>query len=220
MCIFWLFDYSEARLTIRRNDVDAGKGTTMNRDGLARLVTDALAPGYVLIGLLLVVGWRSTGTAAGLGWGLVAALCCGALPLGVVLLGVRRRWWTDVHVSVREERFVPLAVAVTANLAGIGLLVAWHAPRPLIALVTAVVVGLAAGAVITIWWKVSGHTAVAGAAAAALTAAFGPWLLLAFLPVPVIGWSRVALGDHTPAQATAGLVLGVAAIGAVFLPLR
>jgi hypothetical protein len=78
---------------------------------VARLVTDVLAPGNVFIAALLVVGWHSTGTAEGLAWGFVTAVICGGFPLGVVVLGVRRRWWTDVHVSIREQRFVPLAVA-------------------------------------------------------------------------------------------------------------
>jgi membrane-associated phospholipid phosphatase len=192
----------------------------MKRAALARLVTDVLAPGYVLIGLLLIIGEHSTGTVGGLGWGLVAALLGGAFPLAVVLVGVRRRWWTDVHIGVREQRFVPVAVALAANLAGVGLLLAARAPRELIALVAAVAAGLAAGAVITARWKVSGHTAVAGAAATALTVAYGPALLATFLAVPLIGWSRVALGDHTIGQTVAGLVLGVAAIVAVFVPLR
>jgi membrane-associated phospholipid phosphatase len=187
---------------------------------IARIVTDVLSPGYVVIGLLLVIGWNATGTVEGLGWGLLAAVICGACPLGLVFFGVWRGWWTDVHVSVRKQRFVPVTAAAVANLAGVGILLALHAPRALVALVLAVLAGLVAGGIITIWWKISGHTAVAGAAATALTVAYGPVLLAAFLVVAVIGWSRVTLRDHTPAQATAGLLLGVLAVGAIFVPLR
>lgn len=190
------------------------------RTRFARLVTDVLSPGYVVIGLLLAVGGHSTGSVEGLGWGLAAAVICGACPLGVVVLGARRGWWTDVHVSVREQRLVPLAVAVAANLAGVGVLLAAHAPRELIAVVLAVLAGLAAGGVITIWWKISGHTAVAAAAATVLAAAYGPALLAAFLALPVIGWSRLALRAHTTAQVTAGTLLGVLAGCAIFVPLR
>jgi membrane-associated phospholipid phosphatase len=187
---------------------------------VARLVTDVLAPGNVFIVLLLVVGWHSTGTAEGLAWGLMTAVICGGFPLGVVVLGVRRRWWTDVHVSVREQRFVPLAVAMASNLAGLGLMLAIHAPQDLIAMVATVLAGLAVGGIITVGWMVSGHTAVAAAAATVLTVAYGPWLLTAFLAVPVIGWSRVALRDHTSGQAAAGVLIGVLAVCAVFVPLR
>lgn len=187
---------------------------------IARIVTDVLAPGYVVIGLLLVIGWHSSGTVEGLGWGLAAAVICGAFPLGVVLLGARRHWWTDVHVSVREQRLVPFAAAVAANLGGVGVLLAARAPRELIALVLAILTGLVAGGIITIWWKISGHTSVAAAAAAALTVACGPWFLMAFAGVLAVGWSRVALRDHTPAQATAGVLLGVLAVCLTFAPLR
>ena len=187
---------------------------------IARLVTDVLAPGNILIGLLLVVGWRAAGGIGGLAWGVVAALVCGALPLGVVLFGVRRRWWTDVHVSVREQRFVPFGVAIAANLAGIGLLLAVGAPRELIALVLSILAGLAVGAAITTRWKVSGHTAVAASAATVLVVTFGPWAATTFLALPVVAWSRVALRDHTAAQAVAGLLLGAVISCAVFIPLR
>lgn len=190
------------------------------RTRVARLVTDLAGPGYVVIGLLLVIGGHSTGTVEGLGWGLAAAVICGACPLGVVVLGARRGWWTDVHVSVREQRLVPFAAALAANLGGIGVLLAAHAPRELVALVLAILGGLAAGGVITIWWKISGHTAVAGAAATVLAAAYGPPFLLTFLALPVIGWSRLALRDHTAAQVTAGALLGVLAGCAIFVPLR
>ncbi len=190
------------------------------RTRVARLVTDVAGPGYVVIGLLLVIGWHSTRSVEGLGWGLAAAVICGACPLGVVLVGARRGWWTDVHVSVREQRLVPLAAAVAANLAGVGGLLAAHAPRELIAVVLAVLGGLAVGGVITIWWKISGHTSVAAAAATILAAAYGPPLLAAFLALPVIGWSRLVLRAHTAAQVTAGALLGVLAGCAIFVPLR
>jgi membrane-associated phospholipid phosphatase len=190
------------------------------RRSAARLTTDVLAPGNLLIGLLVVVGWHGSGGLRGIAWGLTAAAVCAGLPLGIVLLGVRRGHWTDIHVRVREQRFVPIAVAMAANLAGVALLAACGAPRPLIALVLAVICALVAGLVVTVRWKISGHTMAAGFTALVLTALWGPWLLLAFLAVPLTGWSRVVLGDHDRAQVICGALLGTAVALLVFVPLN
>jgi membrane-associated phospholipid phosphatase len=52
-----------------------------------------------------------------------------------------------------------------------------------------------------------------------LAAVCGPRLLTAFLAVPLIGWSRVVLGDHDRVQVIGGTLLGVAAL-VIFLPLN
>jgi membrane-associated phospholipid phosphatase len=190
-----------------------------SRTGAARLITDVLAPGNLLIGLLVFIGWHGAGGLRGVAWGVAAAAVCAGVPIAVVLLGVRLRLWTDFHVRVREQRFVPIAVAMAANLAGVALLGALGAPHVLIALILAVLCTLVAGLVITTRWKISGHAIAAGFTATVLTAACGPWLLAAFLAVPLIGWSRVILKDHDRAQVIGGTLLGVAAALVVFLPL-
>ncbi|HEY6492893.1 MAG TPA: hypothetical protein VIZ43_06435 [Trebonia sp.] len=191
-----------------------------SRTRAARLITDVLAPGNLLIGLLVFIGWHGAGGPRGLAWGVAAAAVCAGVPIAVVLLGVRLRLWTDFHVRVREQRFVPIAVAMAANLAGVALLGALGAPHALIALILAVLCTLVAGLVITTRWKISGHAIAAGFTATVLTGVCGPWLLAAFLAVPLIGWSRVILGDHDRAQVIGGTLLGVAAALLVFLPLN
>ncbi|MEO3855696.1 phosphatase PAP2 family protein [Acrocarpospora sp. B8E8] len=66
---------------------------------------------------------------------------------------------------------------------------------------------------ITFWWKISFHTAVAAGSVVMLA-----WLLppapvyaVGAALVMVIAWSRVTLGDHTPAQTAAGVLAGGAA---------
>ncbi len=99
---------------------------------------------------------------------------------------------------------------------GLLLMVVFRAPRELIALVVAMLAGLALTLIVTHWWKVSFHTAVSSGTATTLALVFGPWLLLAWLVVAVVAWSRVRLGDHTTAQAVVGAVLGALAAGTVF----
>lgn len=175
---------------------------------IARIVTDSLAPAYLVIAILLITGWHSTGSITGLAWGLLAALFCGGIPFAIILFGVKRGAWTDKHIKVRSQRAVPLAATMASVLVGILTLVLFDAPREIFALVIAMLVGLAATMVVTVWWKVSVHTTVASGVVTIMTLAFGTYLAPLGLGIVAIGWSRVQLRDHTIAQTIAGALLG------------
>lgn len=155
-----------------------GAGQPRDRTGLARAVTELLAPANLAVAQLLLVGWHGTPGPTGLGWGLLAATFCGLLPYGVVIAGVRRRRWTDRHLRVRQQRPVPFLAGIASVLAGLAMLLALDAPRQLVALVAAMLAGLAATLVVTLWWKLSVHTAAAGGTVAILALTFGPALTL------------------------------------------
>jgi membrane-associated phospholipid phosphatase len=188
---------------------------------IAQMLTEGLAPAPVAGGLLLLVAWHSAASVAdALLWGAIAVVCAAVLPMAYIIRGVRRRRLTDRHVHLRHQRPLPLLVGVTSVLAGIGVLTLGHAPRELVALVVAMGVGLASSLVVTLRWKISIHVAVVAGAVVILVLVFGPtWLALVPL-VAAVGWARVVLGDHTPAQAAAGSILGAAVAAAIFSALR
>jgi membrane-associated phospholipid phosphatase len=185
----------------------------------ARLVTEVFAPAPIVAALPLVVAWHDTSSAAAaIAWGVTASLFASVLPFAVILLGVRHGRLTDRHVGLRQERALPMLMGVASILVGLGLLVMLQAPRELVALVVSMTVGLSVSLLVTLWWKVSVHTAVAAGAATVLGLVFGPSLLAVWPLVGAIGWSRVELGDHTPAQVVVGAVLG-AGVAATIFPL-
>jgi membrane-associated phospholipid phosphatase len=75
---------------------------------------------------------------------------------------------------------------------------------------------VACGWVVTLWWKTSVHAAVAAGAGTVLPLVFGPALLAVWPLVALIAWSRVQVGDHTPAQVLAGIALGIVVNATVF----
>ncbi|KJS62001.1 hypothetical protein [Streptomyces rubellomurinus] len=174
----------------------------------AKIITDALAPANLVIALLLLVGWHSTRSWAGLGWGLLAALFCGVVPIGIVLLGVKRGELTDKHIRVRRQRVVPMTLSLISVAAGITLLHVLNAPADVSALVVAMLVGLVSSLLVTIGWQISIHNSVAGGTVMILLLAFGPRMLPAALAAAAIGWSRIILKAHTNAQILAGTALG------------
>ncbi|MFD3697358.1 hypothetical protein ACFWUZ_14590 [Streptomyces sp. NPDC058646] len=178
------------------------------RQKTARVVTDVLAPGNLVVALLLLIGWHSTGSWTGLGWGVLAAVFCGGIPIGIIRLGVRRGSLTDQHIRVRRQRLVPMGLSLLSVAAGITLVHAFGAPADVSALVVAMLVGLASSLLVTLGWQISLHMSVAGGTVMVLLIVFGAPMLLAVPFAVAVGWSRLALRAHTAAQLLAGTALG------------
>ena len=187
----------------------------------ARLVTEVLAPANLVISLLLVVAWNSAQTtAARLAWGLGAALFAGVLPLAYLLRVARQGRWTDHHVGEGEKRPAVMLVILASVLVGVGLMIAADAPRALLALMGAMAAGLLVTLAVTLVWKISIHAAVAAGSVVILTLVFGPALHALWALAALVGWSRVALRDHTATQVLGGAVAGGTVAFVVFQLLR
>ena len=186
---------------------------------VARLVGELLSPPPIIVVLALVVAWDTSPTPArAVLWGGVAAVFASVLPYAIILRGVRRGRLSDKNISLRQDRIRFGVVAIPSILIGLALLAAFDAPAGMVALLASMAVGVACGWVITLWWKISVHAAIAAGAATVLTLVLGTALLAAWALVALIAWSRVQVGDHTPAQVLAGVALGVV-INATIFPL-
>jgi hypothetical protein len=186
---------------------------------VARVVTEVLAPAPVVAVLLFVIAWQSSSSPErALVWAGISILFASLIPISYVLHRVRQRRLSDRHVAVRRQRPLPLVVAIVSVLIGLAVLSAVGAPRTLVALVGAMGVGLTVSLAVTLFWKMSIHTAVVAGAVVILALVFGlVWLLLAPI-VALVAWARVELGDHTPPQVLVGAALG-AMVAAVMFPL-
>jgi membrane-associated phospholipid phosphatase len=188
---------------------------------VARLVGELFSPPLILVVLALVVAWDSSPTPGmAVVWGAIAAGFASVLPYALILHGVRQGRLIDRNISLREQRIGFGVVAISSILAGLAVLAAFDAPAEMVALLASVAVGVACGWVITLWWKISVHAAIAAGAATVLMLVHGPALLAAWPLVALVAWSRVQVGDHTPAQVLAGVALGVAVNATTFPLLR
>ena len=188
---------------------------------VARLCTYLLEPKNWLIATLALIGWHAGGR-AGLGWGLLAGLFAAVLPTVFISLGIHRGRWSDRNVGARRPRLIVLAFIMASVAAGLILLIAGGAPRLLTGYLAFMLASVAALALVTVVWKISIHCAVAAGSVAILAFAYGPPVLAASALVALLGWARVALGDHTAAQVAAGAALGAGAAAlayAVLAPL-
>jgi membrane-associated phospholipid phosphatase len=188
---------------------------------VARLVGEVLSPPPILAVLALVIAWASSPTPAmAVLWGGIAAVSASVLPYALILRGVRRGRLTDKNISLRQQRIRFAAVAIASILTGLTVLAAFDAPAEMVALQASIAAGVACGWVITLWWKISVHAAIAAGAATVLLLVFGLALLVVWPLVALIAWSRVQVGDHTPAQVLAGIALGIVVNATIFPLLR
>ncbi len=147
----------------------------------------------------------------------VAALLLTALPVAALVgYQVARGRWTDLDVSVREQRYLLYPIGLVCAALMIAVFVAMRAPVP--AMVTALTMALANGVdgVINFAYKVSAHTTAAAACAALLWLYSPGWGLPVAIAAALVGWSRVELGRHTTGQVILGWAVGVASALAVY----
>jgi membrane-associated phospholipid phosphatase len=188
------------------------------RQAWAQRCTYWLEPKNWLIVTVVAIGWHADGR-AGLGWGLLAALFTAVLPTLFINYGVRRGRWSDRTVGARRPRLVVLGFITASVAAGLILLAVLGAPRLLTGYLAFMLASVAVLALVTTVWKISFHCAVASGSVAILALSFGPLVLPAYALVALLGWSRVALRDHTVAQAVAGAVLGAGAAALAYAAL-
>ncbi|MGI8682379.1 MAG: hypothetical protein ACR2JO_09710 [Mycobacteriales bacterium] len=193
----------------------------LRRRRAARILTETGAPVVVLVVMPLVIALHSADTvAAGLGRGLLAAVFFGVIPFGYVLRGVRLGRWNDHHVGDRAQRKPVFLFSLASMLTGVAVLVLLGAPRDLVAFLVTLLAEAALALAVTLGWKISLHTWVSTIGATALVVVYG-WLALVLWPVLAgIGWSRVELRDHTPAQVIAGALMGIASTAIIYPVLR
>jgi membrane-associated phospholipid phosphatase len=175
----------------------------------ARVATEVLAPAPIATALLTVVAWHTAPTAADAAcWTLVGVACGTLVPLACIEVGVRRGRLGDRHLTRREERVWPFLVGLAAVLGALEWLTLAQASRPLLALLVTMALVLAVSLVATTVCKISMHAAAVAAAVVVMAVVFGwPSVLLA-PALAVVGWARLELHEHTPAQVLSGLGLG------------
>jgi hypothetical protein len=121
---------------------------------------------------------------------------------------VRSGAWSTVDASQVRERPILFAVGAAALLALMLYFSRAQPGTPLIVGTAGVLTMLALCAAVTTWVKVSLHVAAAALAATVLLLRHLPLGGLLVAVLPVLMWSRVALGRHRRREVALGLVMG------------
>jgi membrane-associated phospholipid phosphatase len=180
---------------------------------LARLLTDVLNPFAIFTVLFFAVALAESQVSRALLYTGAELLAASAVA-SYVLLMRRRARVGDFWISARAERLAPALFLLTAFVVLLGALWLLGAPEDLSLLTLSMGLASATVALLTLFFKASAHCTVAGHAATAGLLLLGPLGIVSLVVLPLVIWSRVALGAHTVLEALAG-----AAVGAVFATL-
>jgi len=150
-------------------------------------------------------------------WVSIYVLLAMVAPLVFLIWQVRQGHITDLDIHFRTQRKGSLLVTMS------GLALTWllmnlgGAPPILRFMVGAGLLMWVAIYLVTLRWKISIHAASISEMGFFLVWGLGLSAAPALLVIPVVGWSRVKLRRHTPAQVIAGTGLGCLAVAVAVL---
>lgn len=129
------------------------------------------------------------------------------VPLLIVFTMVRLGRAENIDVPDRQKRLIPFALFVIEYGIFVGINYLLDLPQEFQAVMWVVLINTVIYALITVWWKVSIHAAGVTGYVTCL-AWFGGPVIWMVLPPLLVAWSRIYLKAHSPAQVTAGTILG------------
>ncbi|MGQ9622902.1 MAG: hypothetical protein ACUVTO_05595 [Candidatus Caldatribacteriaceae bacterium] len=179
----------------------------MDRKKLAERLSLVLQPQAIAVLLYALVSFAFSRGLQALLFFVLGILFVSVFPTLFVLFLARWGRVSDPDLPRREERFFPYLVIVGMYGVLFVLLFLLSAPSPLLAITLCYVVITFAGAIISLFWKISLHLAGIAGPVTALSLLLHPlWGLLYLLLLP-LGWARIYLKKHTPSQAVLGSLL-------------
>lgn len=149
------------------------------------------------------------------------AVITAAIPMAVLLLMLRTGHISDMSISDRRQRTVPMLVAIVAYLSAAVYLHVLHAPLWLQSFFYGAAAYSVLAMLITLRWKISAHAGAAGGMAAMMlwltatglaTVDAMLWLTGMILLGGIVGTARLVLDRHTPAQVCCGWLLSAVCV--------
>lgn len=130
------------------------------------------------------------------------------IPLAFFVWKLKTHQVSNWDISNRKERIVPLMALLGFLFIDI-IIVAIFNNVFLLNVFILYFLWVFGFFVITLVWKISGHTGITTLAAMLLYRWIGPQVWYVFLAVPLVAWARISRKDHTWFQAIAGIVYSV-----------
>ncbi len=192
------------------DDVDLRRLKRAHPHRASELLTAILAPPWVV-----ALVWVAASLAVpGITWPhrliflAIGLICLVGGPYSALLAFLRAGRLDDRQVVRRRDRHRLYAAIASWVVVGILAVVALGAPRRLVGVVIAMLIGLLLVAVANLITKASFHTAVCAGAAVVLSLLWWPAGLVLGLATPAVGWARWDEGRHSAGQVVFGAVLG------------
>ena len=181
---------------------------------LARWVSRIVNPSALPILVFGLVAFRSSAnTAEALRW-LLWTLVFVALIPGAYMLG-RVAWhgrctgeYMWVRALFRRRREEGLILSAISGVPGLILLLSLGAPRAIIVVLVALTATNLFVYLLNHFYRASFHLASISSIVTVVSIVFGLVAVPSVLLIPLLGWARYWLREHTPGQMAAGLAVG------------
>lgn len=139
----------------------------------------------------------------------IISIIFGALiPISTSLILIKKMH-TDLDITDRTKRTVPLIFAICSYMLGFLMLLWYGAPDIVSVLMLIYGTNTLLILIINFYWKISIHAMGIAGPTAAFIFTFGPLGIIVGLIIPLVMWSRLKLKKHTPSQVIAGSLLGL-----------
>ncbi|MBE3088869.1 MAG: hypothetical protein IMZ41_01180, partial [Actinobacteria bacterium] len=119
------------------------------------------------------------------------------------------------HIPEKEDRIKPLVVACISYIICFIILYVLDGPLFLKSIFAVSIVSTVILTIITYFWKISLHTSWITFMVITFNILFGRWMLLMIPLIPVIGWARVRIKEHTMNQVILGV--GISTVTTFFI---
>ncbi|MBC7217262.1 MAG: hypothetical protein H5U36_03650 [Candidatus Caldatribacterium sp.] len=182
----------------------------MDRKKLAETLSLVLQPQAVAVLLYALVSFTFSRGLRAVVFFVLSVLFVSVLPTVFVLFLAKRGRVSDPDLPRREERFFPYLGIVGMYGVLFVLLFLLSAPRELLAIALCYISVTFAGAVISLFWKISLHLAGIAGPVTALVLLIHPLFALLYGLLVPLGWARVFLRKHTVLQAISGSLMSFA----------
>ncbi|MCX6809171.1 MAG: hypothetical protein NTZ65_00215 [Candidatus Berkelbacteria bacterium] len=166
---------------------------------------------------VFLVFWYSTDLNQGLHWLVAISPFLIFIPLIYFVISFKLGWISDIDLTDRKERPIFLSAFIVSLALASALLYLLSVPTKFFVYVFSGLVMTVVTSIITLFWKISFHTAVTTSVVTAITILGGPQFWPLFLLIPIIGWARVMLKKHTFWQVVGGALVAFVITEGVFL---
>lgn len=174
---------------------------------LAKLISGVFSPPLmVTAGLLFLAQQLGEGAVV---WTIFQIVTGILIPVVYIVIQVQRGAITDFHMKVREQRILPMILSLLCAGASWIVMKVGHAPFALLAFGGIVILQSAFMLLVTLKWKISGHSMTIAGMAVFLFGVLGVAAAPLLLSIPLVAWARVRLNRHDRLQTLAGAFAGM-----------
>lgn len=131
------------------------------------------------------------------------------IPVLYIVWKIRQGEISDFHIKIREQRIRPMILMLLTSLIAWMVMLLGSAPFALTVFAGAGVIQVAFLLLVTLRWKISGHSTAAAGFAIFLFTLFGDPAATVLLIIPIVAWARVRRNRHKLNQTIAGSLAGI-----------